>query len=86
MRSRHIHNPGKDATDSGSLITNSIKEKIQCPSVWKTDFCARDSNARGHCSFDKSVHQQYPELKTSICSEAITTKKCGGHSFVSQKT
>lgn len=37
-------------------------------------------------SFGKSGNQQYPELKISVCPESIITKKCGGYSFISQKT
>lgn len=86
MASRHIYNPGRDATDPVPLISNSIEGKTQLSSVWETCLCSRDSDARGHCSFGKSGHQQYPELKIFICSESIITKKCGGYSFISQKT
>lgn len=86
MASRHIHNPGRDATDPVLLISNSIEGKTQLPSVWETSLCARDSDAWGHCSFGKSGNQQHPELKISVCPESIITKKCGGYSFISQKT
>lgn len=86
MKSRHIYNWGRHATDSVPLISNLAEEETQPPITWETDLCARDRDAWGHCSFGKSVHQQYPELKTSVCSESRITKKCGGYSFVSQET
>lgn len=86
MASRHIHNTGRGATDPVLLISNSIEGKTQLPSIWETSLHARDSDARSHCSFGKSGNQQYPELKISVCPESIITKKCGGYSFISQKT